>query len=147
MPYRTIPENRRARFMARVEISSNNCWNWCGPLNKGGYGLSSIDGKRTLAHRAFWLFDQGPIPDGMDLDHLCRNRNCINPAHMEIVTRSVNLRRGFEARGCKNGHPFNGDDFSIVNRSDGSTERRCKICHRARNKKEKRKKKSMLIKC
>ena len=140
MPYRTIPENRKARFMARVEIRENGCWYWLGAINKTGYGVSSIDGQKTLAHRAFWIFENGQVPEGMDLDHLCRNRACINPEHLEVVTRSVNLRRGFEARGCRNGHKFNNEDFSIVHRSDGTTERRCKVCHRANNKRVKARK-------
>ena len=134
MPYRTIIENRRARFMKRVEIDAHSgCWNWTGPVNRGGYGASAINGQRTLAHRAFWIFERGPVPRGLDLDHLCRNRRCINPDHLEPVTRSVNLRRGFEARGCINGHPFSKEGFSIIRRSNGTTERRCKICQRNSN--------------
>lgn len=132
-----IPENRRTRFMRSVSIDANNCWNWTGAITPYGYGISAINGYKTLAHRAFWVFENGPVPRGMDLDHLCRNRKCINPSHLEVVTRSINLRRGFEARGCKNGHPFNEAEFSIVRRSDGTTERRCKICHRSRNKRAK----------
>jgi len=138
MSYREIRENRLKRFMKRVRIDVGvGCWEWTGPLNVGGYGVSCVNGVRMVAHRAFWVFCGNSINEFEDLDHLCRNRSCINPNHLERVTRSENLRRGFEARGCKNGHPFGHEAFSIVRRSDGGIERRCKICHRARNKKHK----------
>jgi hypothetical protein len=102
-----------------------------------GYGQVGFRGKLCVAHRAFWIFSGMPDPGKNDLDHLCRNRKCVNPKHLEIVSRSENLKRGFLARGCKNGHKFTENDFSVVKRSDGTTELRCKICHRARNKKHK----------
>lgn len=139
MAYRLIPENRLARFMRLVQVDPvTQCWNWIGHKTDGGYGFSALDGKKTVAHRALWILLRGDLPKEMDLDHLCRNRACINPDHLEPVTRSENLIRGFIARGCKNGHPYNEEDFSIVRRTDGTIERRCKICHRERNKKAKR---------
>lgn len=137
MAYRQIPHNRWIRFKKRISVDAETgCWVWDKPT-LSGYGESMINGYATLAHRALWIFLRGPIPDGLDLDHLCRNRACVNPDHLEPVTRRVNLRRGFEARGCINGHPYHPDDFSEVRRKSGIIERRCKICHRARNKKAK----------
>lgn len=81
------------------------CWIWQGALWRNGYGKPSmmIHGTR-LAHRMMYLEHVGPIPDGLDLDHLCRNRACCNPAHLEPVSRSVNLTRGLDAREtCKTG--------------------------------------------
>lgn len=72
----------------------DGCWEWTGPKTAGGYGLFA----QTSAHRAVYERLRGPIPEGLDLDHLCRNRGCVNPAHMEPVTRSENLRRGYTAR-------------------------------------------------
>jgi hypothetical protein len=138
MAYRLISENRFARFMSLVEVDAEtNCWNWVGCKTKGGYGASALNGIKMVAHRAMWRLLRGELPDGLDLDHLCRNRSCINPDHLEPVTRSENLKRGFEARGCKNGHSYNDRDFDLVKRSDGSVERRCKICHRERNRRAK----------
>jgi hypothetical protein len=135
MSYKEIAENRLARMESRITRDlATGCWNWDRIGTPGGYGIIGIRGRRTVAHRGVWELLRGPVPEGMDLDHLCRNRLCVNPDHLEVVTRSTNLRRGFEARGCKNGHAFNHDDFSIVRRADGVIERRCKACHRERNK-------------
>lgn len=130
------------RFAARISVCSDSgCWNW-DKATKNGYGESMVDGQRALAHRAVWIFLRGEIPAGLDLDHLCRNRACVNPDHLEPVTRRVNLRRGFEARGCINGHHYRPEDFSEVRRKNGVIERRCKVCHRERNKRAKAAKKA-----
>lgn len=133
-------EKRLQMFHDRIVVDEKSqCWNWVGPKTNG-YGVASVDNKRTLAHRSYWLFIGKEIPESYDLDHLCRNRGCINPDHLEPVTRSENLKRGFLARGCKNGHPYIESDFSVVKRSDGTTELRCKKCHRERNSRSKMKK-------
>lgn len=128
-------EKRMARFENDIHmIPEAGCWIWTRNETKGGYGLIDWQGKPTTAHRAIYKMLVGDVPKGTDLDHLCRVRCCVNPFHLEPVSRSVNLRRGFEARGCKNGHPFSEDGFSLVRRANGTVERRCKICHRERNK-------------
>lgn len=138
MPYQEIKERRIRRFHRRIRKDPDTgCWEWTGSTNSGGYGQSSYDGQPTTAHRAYWRCVVGPIADDMDLDHLCRNRLCVNPDHLEPVTRSENLERGYEARGCKNGHPFTEENMTVVNRTDGRTFRRCKVCHRERNKRAK----------
>lgn len=70
------------------------CWIWTGQLNERGYGLIRSKLSR-LAHRAVWIETNGPIPDGLEIDHLCRQRDCVNPTHMELVTRSENMRRAY----------------------------------------------------
>lgn len=142
MSYREIKQNRIARFHGKIRKDSNTgCWLWTGAQTGNGYGQASYEGKVTTAHRAYWLCAKGPLPENVDLDHRCRNRLCVNPDHLEPVTRSTNLRRGFESRGCVNGHVFSLNAFSVVRRKSGRIERRCKICHRARNKKAKAAKK------
>lgn len=75
---------------------ATGCWNWQGSIHKRtGYGqYSSPDTSERQAHRAIYERLRGPIPDGLELDHLCRNRSCVNPDHLDPVTREVNIRRG-----------------------------------------------------
>lgn len=72
------------------------CWNWQLVRDRKGYGRSS--GPDNRAHRASWIFTNGPIPDGLVIDHLCRNKSCINPAHLEVVRQAVNTWRGAVAK-------------------------------------------------
>lgn len=87
------------RWESKVERSPS-CWFWTGAISRSGYGNFWTGESYVSAHR--WSYEHfvGPIPEGLDLDHLCRVRNCVNPAHLEPVTRQENLRRGREARGC-----------------------------------------------
>lgn len=83
-------------FWERVEKGSE-CWLWKGP-HTGGYGRVSIDSKVTLAHRFSYEIHKGPIPDGFQIDHLCRNPSYVRPDHLEAVTRTENIRRAVESR-------------------------------------------------
>lgn len=111
----------------------SECWPWVGSMKKDGYGLHNYrrDGRRTSqnAHRAVYEMLVGPIPDGMQLDHLCRNPSCVNPGHLDPVTNGENVRRGLTSRGvfaC--GHPVS-DENTIQTK----TTRRCRTCLRARD--------------
>ena len=79
-------------FWNHVE-QRGECWEWTGSRNGAGYGRTRIDGRHAAAHRAAYEHLVGPIPDGLELDHLCRNRACVNPEHLDPVTHQVNLRR------------------------------------------------------
>ena len=130
------PADRDERFRARYEVADRGCWEWLGVLNAAGYGrFRTSDGRKVAAHRYSYELHVGLIPNDLTLDHLCRNRRCVNPAHLEIVTRGENTLRsdGVTARNavathCPNGHPY--DTANTYHRPDGN--RGCRICIRER---------------
>jgi hypothetical protein len=109
------------------------CWLWTGHIMPNGYGLFSDDGRRKIgAHVWAYTHVVGPIARPLEPDHLCRVRGCVNPAHLEVVTRRENQLRGqtFAARNaakthCINGHPF---DAANTYRRTGSNRRECRKC-------------------
>jgi HNH endonuclease len=82
----------------QYHVNEDGCWVWKRALQKDGYGI--VHG--ALAHRRYYELLVGPIPDGLEIDHLCRNRACVNPDHMEPVTKNENRRRGLLAKLTKN---------------------------------------------
>lgn len=83
------------RFVTKLEVALNNCWEWTGSLSTNGYGFIWSGPHNLRAHRfAYQYFNGVTIPEGKEIDHLCRNHKCVNPDHLEIVTRSENVRRG-----------------------------------------------------
>lgn len=84
-----------ARFRSKVD-RAETCWLWTGALNNSGYGTIKINGVTVGAHRHSFELAGRVIPDGLDLDHLCSVRRCVNPDHLEPVTRAENLRRAIE---------------------------------------------------
>ena len=97
------------RLLRRIQEEDSGCWVWTGfRSSPQGYGGIKIGGVRLVAHRVAYETWVGPIPAGLQLDHLCRNRPCVNPAHLEPVTRQENMRRAYAAvkspTHCMRGH-------------------------------------------
>jgi len=124
---RPTPEER---FWIKVR-QTDTCWLWTSTLNNRGYGQFSVGGRSVLAHRFSYELHVGPIPEGLHLDHLCRVRHCVNPAHLEPVTNQENNRRGDtgahlrDRTHCPAGHPYEGANL-YVNGNTGA--RSCRIC-------------------
>lgn len=117
-----------ATFWARVQKTAD-CWVWIGPRLPTGYGTMKHNRKPAYAHRMVWTALRGPIPDGWEIDHLCRNRSCVNPDHLEPVTRKENCRRaGLHRRQshCPRGHQLTESNIAV-----GQKSRRCKTCYEA----------------
>lgn len=113
--YRRREATPLQRFCAKVQIAPGRCWEWTGQL-RNGYGRIKVDGHSIQAHIFSYETFLGSIPEGLELDHLCRNRACVNPLHLEPVTRSINVRRGIgpliaalkqkAKTHCPQGHPY-----------------------------------------
>ena len=125
------------RIMAKTAVMPNGCWQWRGAMRTDGYGFLSSEGRNVRVHRAAYEVLVGAVPDGLVLDHLCRNRLCVNPEHLEPVTSRVNTLRGV-GRGatnaavthCPSGHPY--DDSNTMFTPSGRQCRECgRISHRA----------------
>lgn len=128
------------RFIKTLEfgpkILATSCWNWTGHINRAGYGHFWDGDKDIRAHRWAWARKHGPIPEGLETDHLCRNPRCVNPDHLEIVTSGENTRRGIgptaiNARKthCIHGHEFTPDN--IYHPPYSPAWRKCRTCRRA----------------
>ena len=119
-----------ARFWSHVQ-PDQDCWIWTGATRNRGYGCVTIAGRLYAAHRVSYTWTHGPIPDGLELDHLCRNPVCVNPLHLEAVSRRTNLLRGDTHAAansakthCPAGHPY--DAANTYVKPNGA--RCCRTC-------------------
>lgn len=117
------------RFWDKVK-KTETCWLWTAALSLDGYGRFQLDGGPRLAHRVAYQLQVGPIPEGLQLDHLCRVRNCVNPAHLEPVSHQENCARGINAQtektSCPRGHKYVTENTYI----DPRGWRGCRECRR-----------------
>ena len=125
----------RDRFEEKYLPEPNSgCWLWTASTDKGGYGKITVDRRQIGAHRISYQLHKGQIPAGLDLDHVCRVRCCVNPDHLEPVSRSENCRRGDTGKSagerkrakthCPQGHGYTVENTYI----DNNGGRHCRLC-------------------
>ena len=119
-----------------MPVTESGCWIWMASHTKEGYGTTSWHGKQNVAHRVIWSIVNGPIPLGLHIDHLCRVRPCVNPAHMELVTQRENILRGVGPSAihatktqCPRGHAFTPEN-TFRQRVGHRIQRSCRECRR-----------------
>lgn len=126
------------RFRSKVRVESNGCWVWTASLSNGYGQYMLVTGKPVRAHR--WAYEQfiGPVPKGLELDHLCRVPSCINPSHLEPVTHAENMRRGNAGKHqrakthCLHGHAYTGDNV-LWHLRGKCWARDCRTCSREKD--------------
>ena len=135
----TLPPASVVRFWAKVD-KSGDCWLWTAAVDPRGYGaFGGPNHRRVFAHRVAYELLKGPIPQGLELDHLCRQPSCVNPDHLEPVTHAENVRRGEcgshqrAKTHCPHGHEYTPEN--TVHTKEGW--RTCRTCKRISNRKAK----------
>ena len=123
------------RLLQKISITENGCWEWQASLARGNYGVIGHKRRTVYAHRFSYEHYKGRVPDGLQIDHLCKNPKCVNPEHLEAVTPSENTRRSDAPRiaaerhlaitHCPKGHPYD-----LINTRYYKGKRFCKECNR-----------------
>lgn len=142
---RMIPNN----VANKLQETDAGCWEWTGHRHERGYGRIVLDKKNVSVHRLLYELFNGPIPDGWVIDHMCENKPCSNPAHLDACTHTDNIERHWTIHPerdsnthCSRGHKF--DDVGwIIDKQD----RACKKCYKMRQDKYEKERKAMKGKC
>lgn len=111
---RNLTDSEWKRFQAKFDVSGSGCWLWHAPLDKDGYGVFYLRRRARRAHRVGWFLLNGPIPKGMVVNHICKQRSCVNPQHLTLVTVRENALQDSESPAainarkthCPKGHGF-----------------------------------------
>jgi hypothetical protein len=125
------------RVLSKIRVEGD-CWKWTAGKNNKGYGYVRMPGKeKRSVHKLFYETLRGPVPEGLQIDHLCRVRNCVNPDHMEAVMPRENQRRGRRNQYRNVTHCIHGHEFTLENTyrwSKRPNERGCRMCIRERSR-------------
>lgn len=125
-----ISENSKRKFETKFQ-KTDSCWVWTDHVTKNGYGKIRFDYKDYYAHRLSYFLYKGPILKNLQIDHLCRNRRCVNPKHLEMVTQKINLMRGNGqcAKNAKKTHCPQNHEYKPENTYvDKKGSRHCRMC-------------------
>lgn len=144
------------RITNNVKIDDNGCWLWQRRITDKGYGQMWLTtaykkGVTTAAHRVSYMAFKGSIPENLQIDHLCKVRNCVNPEHLEAVTAAENVYRSnalykqqMARTHCPQGHEYTDDNIYRYKTQAGGVCRNCKICMKSRTKARYQAKKELL---
>lgn len=130
------------RIVAKIVVDdASGCWLWAAALDDQGYGRVSWEGRNRKAYRIVWLLLREAIGEGLELDHVCKVRRCVNPDHLEPVTHAENVGRGelgetlrskyAAPRNCPQGHALEGDNLIVASTKAGHPNRKCRTCRDA----------------
>lgn len=131
-----------ARFWSKVKVlKKRQCWEWLSCTSPNGYGKFSIGNYPHSAHVFAFKFFNGAIPEGMVVDHICRNRLCVNPTHLRTVSPKVNVLENSQSipakhivkTHCPVGHEYNFENTRLSKNKSGSVSRHCRVCQKIRN--------------
>ncbi len=129
-----VRDGLNQRFEAKV-TKGDGCWVWTGAVSDTGYGSIGVEGKTCYAHRVAYENASGPIPSGFEIDHRCRNHECVRPDHLEAVTRQENQQRGANVAlktHCAPGrHPWTDEHIYV---RPGNGKKMCGTCNRERSR-------------